>query len=186
MRVCRVNRTISGGYDLLVPNDQLIATWRLFTAENTSGIRPVGWEASNIHRVEAGIPLYGVDFDESQIPLEAGLDNAISLKKGCYIGQEIIARATYLGHLNRRLGGLLLDGDRPAIKGTKVFKEEKEVGWITSSVLSPCVGKPIALAYLRREAWEPGAKLVVRGEVSSIQGEVATLPFVTQQVQEVK
>jgi len=185
VRICRVNRTATGGYDLLVPNDQLVATWRFLT-EDASGIRPAGWEALNIQRVEAGIPLYGVDFDESQIPLEAGLDNAISLKKGCYIGQEIIARATYLGHLNRKLGGLLLDGNQPAIRGTKVFREEKEVGWITSSVLSPDLGKPIALAYLRREVWEPGTKLVARGEVSSIQGEVATLPFVTQQVQEVK
>jgi len=186
-RVCRVDRTVAGGYDLLLPHNDLAATWtRLSERGKPFGIRPAGWEASNIHRVEAGIPLYGADFDEAQIPLEAGLDSAISLQKGCYIGQEIIARATYLGHLNRKLAGLILTGDQPATKGAKVFREEKEVGWITSSVFSPSLGRPIALGYLRREVWEPGTSLVVKGEVSSIQSQVAALPFVAQPIPELK
>jgi aminomethyltransferase len=187
VRVCRVDRTLARGYDLVAPEENLVATWRLLSERGKPfEIRPTGWKASNIHRVEAGIPLYGTDFDEAQIPLEAGLDNAISLKKGCYIGQEIIARATYLGHLNRKLAGLILAGDEPATKGAKIFREEKEVGWITSSVFSPSLGKPIALGYLRREVWEPSTSLVVKGEASSIQGEVAALPFVTQPIAELK
>src|SRR5262249_48215796 len=81
IRICRVDRTAAGGYDLLLAQDALVATWRLLSVKEPSGVSPVGWDASNIHRVEVGIPLYGVDFDEAQIPLEAGLDSAISLKK---------------------------------------------------------------------------------------------------------
>ena len=186
IRICRVDRTVAGGYDLLLAKDTLVSTWRLLSARESSGISPVGWDASNIHRVEAGIPLCGVDFDEAQIPLEAGLDGAISLKKGCYIGQEIIARATYLGHLNRKLTGLVLAGKQPADRGAKIFREEKEVGWITSSVFSPSLGRPIALGYLRREVWEPGTNLLVKEGVSSIQSEVTTLPFVTHPITELK
>jgi len=183
VRICCVNRTPFTGYDLLVPHEDLEQTWNLFVERGRPwGLRPVGWEALNVHRVEAGIPLYGVDVDETQIPLEAGLDSAISLKKGCYIGQEIIARATYLGHLNRRLGGLVLAGQQLAAKDAKIFKEQKEVGWITSSVYSLGLKRCIALGYLRREVWEPGTNLAIDSPSGRIQCEVTTLPFVLSSV----
>jgi folate-binding protein YgfZ len=182
---CRVNRTASGGYDLLVPQQNLVEIWTLFSEMDKSvAIGPVGLNALNVHRVEAGIPLYGVDVDETHIPLEAGLDNAISLKKGCYIGQEIIARATYLGHLNRKLAGLLLTGEQAVTKGDRVFREEKDIGWITSSVYSLSLRKPIALGYLRREVLAPGTSLVVDHKPVRIHCEVTTLPFVTNSTQE--
>ena len=182
---CRVNRTASGGYDLLVPAQNLVEIWKLLTDLEKAAIQPVGLNALNVHRVEAGIPLYGVDVDETHIPLEAGLDNAISLKKGCYIGQEIIARATYLGHLNRKLAGLLLMGEQAVAKGDRVFREEKDIGWITSSVYSLGLKKPIALGYLRREVLAPGTSLVVDHKSVPIHCEVTTLPFVANSTQEV-
>jgi len=180
VRICCVRRTLRSGYDLLVPHEDLEQTW-LFLIERGKpwGIRMAGLEPWNVHRVEAGIPLYGVDFDEGQIPLEAGLDSAISLKKGCYIGQEIIARATYLGHLNRKLAGLLVAGYQPTAKGTKILRDQKEVGWITSSVYSPGLKRCIALGYLRREAWEPGTSLVIDTSSGGVGCEVTTLPFVS-------
>jgi glycine cleavage system T protein len=185
VRCCRVNRTAPGGYDLLVPQQNLTEIWNLLSERGKPlAIRPVGLNAMNVHRVEAGIPLYGADIDETQIPLEAGLDNAISLKKGCYIGQEIIARATYLGHLNRKLAGLLLTGDQAVTKGDRVFREEKEIGWITSSVYSPGLRRPIALGYLRREVLTPGTNLMIDHETARIRCEVTTLPFVTYSTQE--
>ena len=103
---CQSNRV--GGYDLLVPQRDLVAIWNLLSdMEKPAAIQPVGLNALNVHRVEAGIPLYGVDFDETHIPLEAGLDSAISLKKGAISARRSSLRATYLGHLNRKLAGLL-------------------------------------------------------------------------------
>ncbi len=185
VRICCVHRTLRNGYDLLVPHEDLEETWLLLIERGRPwGIEPVGLEALNMHRVEAGIPLYGTDFDESQIPLEAGLDNAISLKKGCYIGQEIIARATYLGHLNRKLAGLLVAGHQPAAKGTKILRDQKEVGWITSSVYSPGLRRCIALGYLRREVWEPGTSLLIDTPSGGVQCQVTTLPFAPSRVAE--
>jgi len=183
VRVCRVDRTREGGYDLIVSQKNLLEFWSLIQqTAKWLGTKPVGLDALNIHRVEAGIPRYGVDLDETNLPLEAGLDHAISLNKGCYMGQEIIARATYLGHLNRKLVGLLLAGGRPAHRGDKVFQKEQEVGWITSSVYSPSLQRAIAMGYLRREAMEPGTNLRVEHAGTSIPVEVTRLPFITDKL----
>ena len=141
------------------------------------GILPASLDALNIHRIEAGIPWHGVDADESNLPLEAGFEKAISYKKGCYLGQEIIARATFRGHLNRKLMGLVLEGNRPAFNGDNVFQDEKEVGRVTSSVFSPALQHPVALAYLRREVWESGMELLVKSGEEFIKAKVAELPF---------
>ncbi len=181
VRVCKVNRSGRGGYDLIFPHQQLMKVWnRLLEKGSPLGIRPVGLAAFNIHRVEAGIPWYGFDLDDSNIPLEAGLSSAISFNKGCYVGQETIARATYVGHVNRRLMGLLLAGEAPASKRDKVLSEEKEVGWVTSSIYSLALQRPIAMAYLRREIAVPGKILDVVHADSSIGCQVTTLPFVAE------
>lgn len=181
-RVCRVNRTREGGYDLILSRKTLLAFWnKLQQTAKWLGTKPVGFDALNVHRVEAGIPRYGVDMDETNLPLEANLDRAISLNKGCYIGQEIIARTTYLGHVNRKLVGLLLAED-PACRGDKVFQEEKEVGWITSSVYSLSLHQAIAMGYIRREAMEPGTSLRVEHAGTSIPSQVTLLPFVADKL----
>src|SRR6185295_17304853 len=144
----------------------------------TDELLPVGFESFNVHRIEAGIPWYGLDMEENTLPIEAGLErDAISFNKGCYIGQESVARITYRGHVNRKLVGLGLSGNQPVSKGDKVSKDGQEVGWVTSSAYSPNLKRAIALGYLRREVLEPRTTVLVESGDGSVSGEVTPLPF---------
>jgi tRNA-modifying protein YgfZ len=128
--------------------------------------------AAEIVRVERGRPRYGIDLDESTIPQEAGLnERAVSFTKGCYVGQETVARLHYRGKPNRHLRGLRLS--EPVQSGTEMRLGDRSVGHLGSSVLSPTLG-PIGLALMRREA-EPGAAVAV-GE-GGASATVAELPF---------
>jgi folate-binding protein YgfZ len=114
-------------------------------------------------RIEAGIPVYGRDMTEETIPVEANLEDALSYTKGCYIGQEVIARIEARGHVNRKLAGLLLSGERLPEPGAKIVSPQREVGWITSAAYSPARQQNIALGYVRREVLTPGTSLEVQG-----------------------
>ncbi len=149
------------GVDLLVPRSGLEAVWRaLAEAGAAFGLKPLGWRALEVLRVEAGVPRFGQDLVDTTIPLEANLTHAISYNKGCYIGQEVIARATFRGHMNRKLAGLLL-GATEATPGTELKKDGKKVGWLTSVVRSPTQGQVVALGYVHRDHLEPGTVLAV-------------------------
>ncbi|MCI0421575.1 MAG: aminomethyltransferase family protein [Acidobacteria bacterium] len=180
IRVCRVNRTSAGGYDFIMNRQSLPLVWHsILKIGKADGLLPAGFEGFNVHRIEAGIPYYGLDMEENTLPIEAGLErNAISFTKGCYIGQESVARITYRGHVNRKLSGFRFSGSRPASKGDKIFKSDQEVGWITSSAYSPRLLKAIALGYLRREVLEPGTGVLVETSAGTIEAEVTLLPFV--------
>lgn len=179
IRICRVGRTRAGGCDLIVPISSLQQIWQaLLERGRPQGLEPVGLESCNVHRIEAGIPWFGYDMDENTLPLEAGLEkSAISFNKGCYIGQESVARITYRGHVNRKLAGLLLAGGHAAPTGARILYGDQEAGWITSSVWSPGLQKAIALGYLRREISEPGTPLRIEDDQESTQAEVVSLPF---------
>jgi folate-binding protein YgfZ len=133
------------------------------------GLEPAAaWELA---RVEAGLPAYGREFDDSTMPAEAGLvELAVSFTKGCYPGQEPIARLHYRGHANRGLRGLELAGDLPE-PGAAVEREGREVGHATSPVVSPRLG-PISLAVLRREVAD-GDEVTVSG----VTARVRSVPF---------
>jgi folate-binding protein YgfZ len=121
------------------------------------GVEPVSDDAAECLRIEAGRPRFGVDFDSETIPEEAGLnDRAVSFTKGCYVGQETVARLHYKGKPNRHLRGLRLS--EPVATGTELRLGERVVGTVGSVTLSPVHG-PIALALVRREA-APGDELV--------------------------
>jgi folate-binding protein YgfZ len=136
------------------------------------GATPVSEPAAECLRVERGRPRYGIDLDDSVIPQEAALnDRAVSFTKGCYVGQETVARLFYKGKPNRHLRGLRLSA--PAASGEQLLLGERTVGQITSAVVSPALG-PIALALVRREA-EPGSIISV-GEHGA-RAEVLELPF---------
>jgi folate-binding protein YgfZ len=143
-----------------------------------AGALPVGAAALEVLRVEAGIPAYGQDVDETVILPETRLDALVSYTKGCYIGQETVARVKYRGHVNRGLSGLVLDGDQVPRLGDAIIAEDKEVGRITSAVRSIALGRPIALGYVRREHFEPGAAVSVRMVEGLVPALVAELPFI--------
>jgi folate-binding protein YgfZ len=129
-------------------------------------------EAAEIFRIETGRPRFGAEMGTKTMPAEAGIvEQAVSFTKGCYIGQETVARLHYKGKPNRHLRGLRFSG--PAQRGDALRLGEKEVGSVGSAALSPALG-PIGLAIVRREA-EPGATLAV-GE-DGITAEVVALPF---------
>ena len=144
---------------------------RLASLLAARGARPVGEQAAECLRIERGRPRYGLDLDDSVIPQEAALnERAVSFTKGCYVGQETVARLHYRGRPNRHLRGLRLS--EPASAGEELRLGERAVGCLASSTVSPRLG-PIALALVRREAG-PGAVLGVGGHASA---EVVELPF---------
>jgi folate-binding protein YgfZ len=137
-----------------------------------AGAAEVSPEAVEILRIEAGRPRFGAEMGTATMPAEAGIvEQAVSFTKGCYIGQETVARLHYKGKPNRHLRGLKLSG--AARPSTPVLLGEKEVGRLGSAGVSPAFG-PIGLAILRREA-EPGATVAV-GE-DGVTAEVTALPF---------
>jgi folate-binding protein YgfZ len=147
-------------------------TARLADVLRERGAVPVSEAAAECVRIERGRPRYGVDLDDTVIPQEAGLnDRAVSFTKGCYVGQETVARLFYKGKPNRHLRGLRLSA--PAASGDELLLGERTVGRVGSATVSPRLG-PIALALVRREA-EPGSILSVGANGGS--AEVLELPF---------
>jgi folate-binding protein YgfZ len=145
---------------------------RLLAALTEAGAVEVTPEAVEIVRVEAGVPRFGAEMDAGTMPAEAAIvEDAVSFTKGCYIGQETVARLHYKGKPNRHLRGLKLSG--AATPGAALRLGEKEVGTLGGAVVSPALG-PIGLAIVRREA-EPGSELSV-GE-DGVTAEVVALPF---------
>ncbi|HVQ78119.1 MAG TPA: aminomethyltransferase family protein [Candidatus Binatia bacterium] len=149
----------------------------LWRALREAGARPVGSAAYEILRVEAGVPSYGVDVDETVILPELRREDLISYTKGCYIGQEVVARVKYRGHVNRALCGLVLGGQRVPQPGARVMAGGKDVGRVTSAVRSPAIGAPIALGYVRREHLEPGSAVEIADGDATTPARVAALPF---------
>jgi folate-binding protein YgfZ len=150
----------------------------LWEALADAGARPVGMEALDALRVEGGVPWYGRDVDDSMIFPETRLEALVSYHKGCYIGQEVVARVKYRGHVNRALSGLVIEGDRVPAAGARVVVDASDVGRITSAVRSPALGRPIALGYVRREHFEPGTAVTIHDAGHTVGATVAALPFV--------
>lgn len=172
----------STGFDLFVPTGSLrpVAD-ALNVAAADFGARWCGWKALETARIEAAIPRFGADMDETNLPPEAGLEtSAISYSKGCYIGQEVIARIRTYGQVAKSLRGLRLPGDLKQLphRGDKLFQGDKEAGYITSATASPALKANIALAYVRREAGQAGAPLVVQTSDGRFPVEVVNTPFV--------
>jgi folate-binding protein YgfZ len=168
-----VRTTVAGRPVVAVTTD--VGTDLFCAAEDLEAVRgefPRGDESDlEVLRVEAGRPRYGIDLDDSVIPQEAGLnDRMVSFTKGCYVGQETVARLHYRGKPNRHLRGLRLSA--PAQPGDEIRYGEKVVGRLGSVVVSPRLG-PIALALVRREA-APGDVVAVGGEATAT---LMELPF---------
>jgi folate-binding protein YgfZ len=167
---------VAGEHGLYVTTDLgidvLCLTEDAAAVRDALGVEPVSEEAAECLRIESGRPRFSIDVGTETIPQEAGLnERAVSFTKGCYVGQETVARLHYKGKPNRHLRGLKLAG--PVERGDEIRFGEKVVGEVGSTAVSPAYG-PIALALVRREA-EPGADVTVGG--SAIDGRVAELPF---------
>ena len=175
------SRGTIAGYDLFAPTDSLAAVAdKLIAAAKELGGRACGWQALEMSRIEAGIPRFGADMDESNLPPETGIEaRAISYSKGCYIGQEIIARIRTYGQVSKSLRGLLLPDDLETLpkKGDKLFLDGKEAGFITSALASPSFGRNIALGYVRRECNKPGVMLNLQSSSTGSSVKVIPLPF---------
>jgi folate-binding protein YgfZ len=175
--VIRATMTGEDGFDIFVGSQSASS---LFEALIEAGARAVGFEALETLRVEAGLPAHGRDMDETNVVLETGLDEAVSYTKGCYVGQEIIARIHWRGHVAKRLAGLRLEDGRQIQREAKVRSTDgKEIGRLTSVVFSPRLQATIALAYLKYDYLSPGTQVLVgAGEVEERAATVVMLPFV--------
>lgn len=176
------SRLGTNGFDLLVATDATEKLYKkLISAAQAVGGCACGWEGFELARIEAGIPRYGVDMDETINPLEAGLESrAISFNKGCYIGQEVISRIRTYSEVAKALRGIKLADDLNSlpVKGDKLFHNEKEAGFISSAIKSPRLSANIALGYIKREVNQPGTQLVLRSAAGESQAQIVELPFV--------
>jgi folate-binding protein YgfZ len=172
----RATHTSEDGYDIFIGAEDSNALW---DALLEAGARPTGFDALEVLRIEAGLPRYGVDMDETRVVLETGLDDAVSFTKGCYVGQEIIARIHWRGHVAKRLAGLSFDDKVEVERDAKIKTTDgKDVGQITSLTFSPRLQKTIALAYVRYDYLAPGTELRVLSGGEERTARVTELPFV--------
>lgn len=174
-------RCCAVGCDLFVPTGSLaMVADKLIASAKESGGRACGWEALELARIEAGIPRFGADMDESNLAPEAGIEaRAISYSKGCYIGQEVIARIRTYGQVAKSLRGLVLPEELRSLpsRGATLSVDGKDAGYVTSAIASPAFGKNIALGYVRREFNQPGTGLDVQAGEQKVRVTVVSLPF---------
>jgi folate-binding protein YgfZ len=175
---CRMVRRSPGdipGAEFIATRESLPKLWQsLLDAARASGGGPIGYDALSTLRLEAGIPWFGYDFDESTLPHEAGLENShISYTKGCYTGQEIVERVRSRGHVNRKRVGILFTGEIIPPAKTPLKAGGAEVGFVTRAAFSYALERPIGMAYVRREHNSVGSKLSWAGG----EAEVIALPI---------
>jgi folate-binding protein YgfZ len=174
--VVHATHTAEDGFDLIVSLDQASILWNALT---NAGARPVGYDALEILRIEAGLPRFGVDMDETNVVTEAALDTAVSFTKGCYVGQEIIARIKYRGHVAKKLSGVLFNGPLKVEAGALIkSNDNKEIGRITSATYSPHLGRTIALGYLKYDYIALNTSVKVVAGHDELLAQVTELPFV--------
>lgn len=174
--VLRAAHAGTTGFDLLVSASQAPSLWNALAAV---GAQPVGHDALELLRIEAGVPRYGKDMDDTTVVTETNLDEAVSYTKGCYIGQEIIARIKYRGHVAKKLRGLMferLSGPARVTVGQATINSSggKDIGRITSTAFSPHLGCRIALGYVKYEYIASGTEV----SVESLPVRVVDLPFI--------
>jgi len=177
--VLRTEETGEADLEVLLPAEALSTAWeRLMEAGATYGIKAVGGQAREALRIEAGLPKAGPDLNEEIVPPEASLEGkAFSLNKGCYPGQEVVARMDTYGNVRRKLVGLVLKDSTVPPHGAKLFTGDREVGWVSSATHSPRLKTPIALAFPLRDFSAPGTNLTIDVDGARHDATVQALPF---------
>ena len=179
--LARTEETGMANFELFVPLDALSSVWtHLLKTGDPLGLKPIGKATLETVRIEAGLPRLGPDINERIVPPEANLEGiALSLSKGCYPGQEVVARMETYGSVKRRLVGLVIEGtnnDLPEA-GAKLFSGTREVGWVSSSTFSPLLQKPIALGFPLRDFTKPDTPLEIETLNRRFPARVSSLPF---------
>jgi len=154
-------------YELWLEPKDVRKTWDALVAH---GATPVGYEALELQRISQGIPLYGVDIRERELPQETEQARALNFNKGCYVGQEIVERIRSRGAVHRKFSGFMAEGAGAIAPGMKIVAGEKEVGEITSvaTLQVPGGDRTVALGYLRRELSVPGREVTIGGIPASV------------------
>ena len=175
------------GFVLIVPVDSAKNIWmelyRRFAGALDLGkrpLRPTGWAAFNAARIENGRPIFGIDFDDSILPAETGqFERAVNVNKGCYLGQEIVARMHARQQVAKQLVGIRMEGDALPVAGNKIFDDaNNEIGGITSSTLSPVLSNvSICLGYLKKPFFNLGQVVTIPAEGQMRKGVVVQTPF---------
>ncbi|HWG57948.1 MAG TPA: glycine cleavage T C-terminal barrel domain-containing protein [Candidatus Acidoferrales bacterium] len=160
------------GAEFIARREWLPSLWRkLLTGVRAHGGEPVGMVALNSARLEAGIPWFPQDFNDSVIPHEASLiETHISFTKGCYTGQEIVERVRSRGHVNRKRMRLKFSTAAPPLPGTLLLSTGIEVGQVTSAAYSPEAGSAIGMGYVRRDQHAPGSTMEFEGGTATVMG----------------
>ena len=181
VQIAAHSRTGQPGFDLFVPTSAAAAIWRALVAR---GAQAAGQTALNIARLEAGIANEPADINENYIINETGLTEAVSYTKGCYLGQEVIARIHWRGQPAKQLRGLWIDAAEPPAAGTELWAtndkgESKKVGEITSSVRSLALDRLIAFGYVHRYYLNTGTEFTLKqGEAELGKAQLAEIPFI--------
>jgi glycine cleavage system T protein len=179
--ISKASHTGETGFDIFAPVSGLKDVWDFILLKGGfHSITPVGMTALESLRIEAGIPVYGVDVDENNMMLEVGIADAVSFTKGCYTGQEAVAMATYRGHVSKRLSGLVVAGEIVPASGDKLFKEAKEIGYVTSAMNSEPLGAVIALGYVKYGFFDKGNNIEVETQAGRVPATIVELPFYKQ------
>lgn len=163
------------GYAVWAVDAGLEDVWARLTRR---GVTPFGREAYDVLRIEAGVPRVGAEMGEDTLALEVAPAGAIDFQKGCYVGQEVVARGTYIGQVRRKLLGLRVEGDLPPVRGDRVSSAGRDIGAVTSGAWSPTRGSDIAIALLRVDAVSPEDALFVDRGGWDLRAHLHSLPFV--------
>ena len=176
VNVTRATHTAEDGFDLFINANNSAKFHDAFTAAGAVAISDGTFETL---RIEAGVPLYGIDMDENNVVTETNLDDAVSFTKGCYLGQEIIVRIKHRGHVAKKLSGVVLADSTPVARNSKIISSEgKEIGRVTSSAFSPRLDRAIALGYLKYDFLAAGTEVNVAAPENETKATVVELPFV--------
>jgi len=173
VRAMRASEVRGPGVIIHVPAGAVTTVWDALVA---AGARPCGMDAIEGRRIEVGVPRIGLDMGDKTLALEVPVEDVLSSTKGCYLGQEVVARGTARGHVNRRLVPLVLEGPQSE-SGALLVRDGKEVGHLTSVGRAFGAAVPAALGFVRREHWDPGTTLAVRGGHGVTVARVATWPL---------
>jgi len=154
---CSLVRGERENHEIWLPAKDVKQLWSALLA---AGATPVGFEGLELERIESGVPTYGIDIRERDLPQETEQERALNFNKGCYVGQEIVERIRSRGAVHRKFTGFLLDA--PVAPGSKVAANDKDIGEITSVAALPhAEHRTIALGYIRREIGAPGREVMI-------------------------